>query len=135
MKKLSKVMIATALIASMFTITAYAKDIGFSATRTSALVKSNTKDRTQNTWLITNTNMNNSQYFQTGDVIDFRIRSNPYKTSTNAMSDVMMVSSFVTNYAYPYTVIPTSHQTVYLFAQVDSSSARNSFKYSGKWFT
>ena len=93
MKKLSKVMIATALIASMFTITAYAKNIGFSATRTSALVTSNTKDRTQNTWLITNTNMNNSQYFQTGDVIDFRIRSNPYKTSTNAMSEVMKVDS------------------------------------------
>lgn len=133
--KLSKILIAVATIASMFTMTVYAKEVNCTLTRDAQNHQSNTKDRTANTWLMTNTNMNSTEYFQSGDIALFRIRATPTGGTNTAMSDNMVVKSFITNYAYPYTVTPVQGQSLYLFGQVGEESARPTFKYFGKWFT
>ncbi len=143
MKKHSKVLVAIAVISSMFTVTAYAKDIRFdikrdtnqSAESASICVAHNTKDRIPDSWLITNSNSSYSTFVSGQDAIGFRVRSTETGGNGTAMSDYFVVKTFVTNRAYVYTKVPDRGHTVYLHALVDSTSKHKSFWYDGKWFT
>lgn len=133
MKKHSKVLIALAVIASMFTVTAYAKDIKFSITKSdgATAITTNTKDRTQNSWLITNSDTSYSNFIAGEDVIGFRVRN----TSKTAMSSYHTFTNFVKNYALPYTKTPTQGQTLVLWSQIDSTGDYSIINFEGKWFT
>lgn len=133
MRKKLKFMVALAVIASMFTITAQAKDFAFKITTKSVSQKvaENQRDRTAATWLLTNSNSSSSTFVVGTHVVDFRVRD----LSRNPMSEVIQVRTFITNKAYPYTTTPINNQPLLLYAQLDESSTASSVTCYGKWFT
>lgn len=142
MKTRIKIIAVILLIAAMFANTAYAKDITFGVTPNAGensngkvWVTYNTKDRSKNSWLITNidnTAAGSNWFVAYSDVVGFRMYGSDKSTT---ISNYHYFTRYVENYALPYTSTPSSKATVWLKAQADSSSARSSFLFKGKWFT
>ena len=136
MKKLSKVVIATALIASMFTITAYAKPLHFYITKSNGvqMVQTNKKDRTDSKWLITNSNTSYSDFVENSDVIGFKVKDYTDYHIGNSMSSYHTFSRFVNNWPLSYTTVPIMRQDLALNAQIDSKGAYNYIHFEGAWY-
>lgn len=132
MKNRIKVIAVLMLIAVLFAMPASALDITVTVTPTSQKIATNTKDRTQASWLITIFEPQASTYFTEGrDVLGVRIRN----TSGSAMTSYFTFDEYVTNRANIYTTVPTQGQTICLHAQSDDSGINIPFTWDGKWFT
>ena len=132
MKRCIKVIAILMLVVAVFAIPASALDVTVRVTPTAQVVATNTKDRTQDSWLITIYESDDANYFIEGlDVLGVRIRN----TSGSAMTDYFTFDECVTNYANVYTTVPYQGQTIKLHAQSDDSGTNVPFIWNGKWFT
>lgn len=123
---------------SMFTVTVSAKDIHFYLTKGEKDTEVNTKDRTQNTWLITvdqPTGQSIYNFVECQTVVGFRIRSSAAGGAGTSMSDYVTISRFVTNKAYSYTTVPSQGASIYLHCQINSSSKLPYVSFDGKWYS
>lgn len=133
MSKTTKIIVILLVLISLFTMVAEAKDITIMAlTNTARFITFNTKDRTQDTWLITILNEYPSTFEAGADVVGFRLWD---ESQTTRISNYHYFTNFVTNYQLPYTVTPEQGDTLWLRAQADSTSESIGFNVIGKWFT
>ena len=76
MKKTFKILIALAMVSSMFTVTAHAQPLKFYVTKSMGVktVQTNTKDISGSTFWITNSNTSYSNFVENDDVIGFKVK-------------------------------------------------------------
>ena len=109
MKKHFKFFIALIALVSMFTVTAYAKATPFNISKDDGnqYITDNTKDRTDNVWLITISTSTPPSYTDwwpftpNVDVVGYRVRKYAgWGVSSTAMSNYHTFTNYVTNYQF-----------------------------------
>lgn len=76
MKKTFKLLIVLAMVSSIFTVTAQTRSLNFYIIKSMEIqtVQTNTKDRTDYKWTITNSDTSVSNFIEDEDIIGFKVK-------------------------------------------------------------